>query len=68
LKPLEIRVCDSRFRSIWCTLAKKYDIPLVVDNTFAAAGYLFRPIDYGANIVVESATKWIGGHGTALAV
>ncbi len=47
-------------------LAKKYDIPLVVDNTFAAAGYLFRPIDYGANIVVESATKWIGGHGTSI--
>ncbi len=47
-------------------LAKKYDIPLVVDNTFAAAGYLCRPIDYGANIVVESATKWIGGHGTSI--
>ncbi|MEE4284500.1 MAG: aminotransferase class I/II-fold pyridoxal phosphate-dependent enzyme, partial [Mariniphaga sp.] len=42
-------------------LAKKHDIPLIVDNTFGAAGYLFRPIDYGANIVVESATKWIGG-------
>jgi O-acetylhomoserine (thiol)-lyase len=48
------------------TLAKKYDIPLIVDNTFAAGGYLFRPIDYGANIVVESATKWIGGHGTSI--
>ncbi len=47
-------------------LAKKYDIPFVVDNTFAAAGYLLRPIDYGANIVVESATKWIGGHGTSI--
>ncbi len=47
-------------------LAKKYDIPLVVDNTFAAGGYLFRPIDYGANIVVESATKWICGHGTSI--
>lgn len=47
-------------------LAKKYDIPLIVDNTFAGAGYLFRPIDYGANIVVESATKWIGGHGTSI--
>jgi len=47
-------------------LAAKYDIPLIVDNTFAAAGYLFRPIDYGANIVVESATKWIGGHGTSI--
>ncbi|VAW16413.1 O-acetylhomoserine sulfhydrylase / O-succinylhomoserine sulfhydrylase, partial [hydrothermal vent metagenome] len=47
-------------------LAKKYDIPFIVDNTFAAAGYLFRPIEYGANIVVESATKWIGGHGTSI--
>lgn len=47
-------------------LAKKYDIPLVVDNTFAGAGYLFRPIEHGADIVVESATKWIGGHGTSI--
>ena len=47
-------------------LAKKYDIPLVVDNTFSAGGFLFRPIEYGANIVVESATKWIGGHGTTI--
>ena len=47
-------------------LAQKYDIPLVVDNTFGAAGFLFRPIEYGANIVVESATKWIGGHGTSI--
>jgi O-acetylhomoserine/O-acetylserine sulfhydrylase len=47
-------------------LAKKYDLPLIVDNTFGAAGYLVRPIDYGANIVVESATKWIGGHGTSI--
>jgi len=47
-------------------LAKKYDIPFIVDNTFGAAGYLFRPIEHGANIVVESATKWIGGHGTTL--
>lgn len=47
-------------------LAKKYDIPLVVDNTFSAGGYLFRPIEHGANIVVESATKWIGGHGTTI--
>jgi O-acetylhomoserine/O-acetylserine sulfhydrylase len=47
-------------------LARKHDIPLIFDNTFAAAGYLFRPIDHGANIVVESATKWIGGHGTSI--
>lgn len=47
-------------------IAKKHDIPLIVDNTFGAGGYLFRPIEHGANIVVESATKWIGGHGTSI--
>jgi O-acetylhomoserine (thiol)-lyase len=47
-------------------VAKKHNIPLVVDNTFGAGGYLFRPIEHGANIVVESATKWIGGHGTSI--
>jgi O-acetylhomoserine (thiol)-lyase len=41
-------------------------IPLVVDNTFGCAGYLVRPIDHGADIVVQSATKWIGGHGTSI--
>ena len=47
-------------------LAKKHGIPFVVDNTFGAAGYLARPIDHGADIVVASATKWIGGHGTSI--
>jgi O-acetylhomoserine/O-acetylserine sulfhydrylase len=47
-------------------LAVKHGLPLVVDNTFGAGGYLCRPIEYGANIVVESATKWIGGHGTSI--
>src|SRR5690606_9737203 len=47
-------------------LANKYEIPLVVDNTFGAGGYLFRPIEHGAAVVVESATKWIGGHGTSI--
>ncbi|MBN2612115.1 MAG: O-acetylhomoserine aminocarboxypropyltransferase/cysteine synthase [Bacteroidales bacterium] len=47
-------------------IAKKHGIPLIVDNTFGGAGYLFRPIEHGANIVVESATKWIGGHGTSI--
>lgn len=47
-------------------LAKKHDLPLIVDNTFGAGGYLFRPIEHGANVVVESATKWIGGHGTSI--
>ena len=47
-------------------LAKKYNIPLVVDNTFGAGGYLFQPIKHGADVVVASATKWIGGHGTTI--
>lgn len=47
-------------------IAEKYDLPLIVDNTFGAAGYLFRPLDHGAHIVVQSATKWIGGHGTSV--
>jgi O-acetylhomoserine (thiol)-lyase len=47
-------------------VAGKYDIPLVVDNTFGAGGYLFRPLEHGANIVTASATKWIGGHGTSI--
>ncbi|MDB5110186.1 MAG: O-acetylhomoserine aminocarboxypropyltransferase [Mucilaginibacter sp.] len=47
-------------------VAQKYDLPLIVDNTFGAAGYLFRPLEHGAHIVVESATKWIGGHGTSI--
>ncbi|KAG8951468.1 Homocysteine synthase [Tulasnella sp. 424] len=41
-------------------------IPLIVDNTFGAGGYIIRPIEYGADIVVHSATKWIGGHGTTI--
>lgn len=47
-------------------VAKKYDLPLIVDNTFGAGGYIFKPLEHGANIVVESATKWIGGHGTSI--
>ena len=47
-------------------IAHKHGIPLVVDNTFGAGGYLARPIDWGADIIVESATKWIGGHGTSI--
>lgn len=47
-------------------LARKYDLPLIVDNTFGAGGYLFRPLEHGANVVVASATKWIGGHGTSI--
>jgi OAH/OAS sulfhydrylase len=47
-------------------VADKYGIPLIVDNTFGAGGAIFRPLEHGATIVVESATKWIGGHGTSL--
>jgi len=47
-------------------LAKKHELPLVVDNTFGAGGYLFKPLEHGAHIVVASATKWIGGHGTSI--
>jgi O-acetylhomoserine/O-acetylserine sulfhydrylase len=47
-------------------LANKHDLPLIVDNTFAAGGYLFRPLQHGAHVVVESTTKWINGHGTSI--
>ncbi|CAN5852523.1 O-acetylhomoserine aminocarboxypropyltransferase/cysteine synthase [soil metagenome] len=47
-------------------VAHRHGIPLIVDNTFGAAGFLIRPIEWGADIVVESATKWIGGHGTSI--
>ena len=50
----------------FAALAKKYDLPLIVDNTFGCGGALFRPLEHGANIVVESATKWIGGHGSSI--
>jgi O-acetylhomoserine/O-acetylserine sulfhydrylase len=50
----------------FAALAKKYDLPLVVDNTFGAGGYYFQPLKHGAHVVVESATKWIGGHGTSI--
>jgi len=47
-------------------VAHDNNIPLIVDNTFGAGGYLAQPIKYGADIVVHSATKWIGGHGTSI--
>ena len=47
-------------------VAQKHEIPLIVDNTFGAGGYVFQPIKHGANIVTASATKWIGGHGTSI--
>ena len=47
-------------------IAHDNDIPFIVDNTFGGAGYLVRPIEHGADIVTQSATKWIGGHGTSI--
>ncbi len=59
----KLNIADIRILS---ELAHKHGIPLIVDNTFGAGGYLARPIDHGADIVVASATKWIGGHGTSI--
>lgn len=47
-------------------VARRHGLPLIVDNTFGAAGYLFRPLEHGAHVVVQSATKWIGGHGNSI--
>jgi len=47
-------------------IAQSNGIPLIVDNTFGMAGYICRPIDHGADIVVSSSTKWIGGHGNTI--
>lgn len=47
-------------------LSEKYDLPLIVDNTFGAGGYIIKPLELGAHVVVSSATKWIGGHGTSI--
>lgn len=46
--------------------ASEHGVPFVVDNTFGAGGYLCNPFEWGANIIVDSATKWINGHGTAM--
>ncbi|MEZ4901533.1 MAG: O-acetylhomoserine aminocarboxypropyltransferase/cysteine synthase [Spirosomataceae bacterium] len=50
----------------FAALAAKHDLPIIVDNTFGAGGAICQPIKWGAHIVVESATKWIGGHGTSM--
>ena len=50
----------------FAALAEKHDLPLIVDNTFGAGGAVCQPLKHGAHIVVESATKWIGGHGTSM--
>ena len=46
-------------------IARKYHIPLVIDSTFTTP-YLFRPLEYGADVVIHSLTKWLGGHGTGI--
>ena len=50
----------------FAALGQKHGIPVVVDNTFGAGGYLCNPIKHGVNVVTHSATKWIGGHGTSI--
>ncbi len=50
----------------FAAIAKKHDLPLIVDNTFGAGGAVCQPLKWGAHILVESATKWIGGHGTSM--
>ncbi len=50
----------------FAALAQKYDLPIIVDNTFGAGGAIAQPLKHGAHIVVSSATKWIGGHGTSM--
>ena len=47
-------------------IAHNHGIPVIVDNTFGAAGFLAKPFDFGADIITASATKWIGGHGTSI--
>ena len=58
--------CDVPDLEALSCVAKKHDVPFVVDNTFGAAGYLCNPFEWGADIVVDSATKWINGHGTSM--
>lgn len=57
-----INICDVKAIA---QIAHDHGLPLIVDNTFATP-YLFRPLDFGADIVVYSATKFIGGHGTTI--
>ncbi|KAJ6159861.1 hypothetical protein N7497_004398 [Penicillium chrysogenum] len=67
-KPEDIAAAiDDRTKAAIAKAAHEKGVPVVVDNTFGAGGYFVRPIDHGADIVVHSATKWIGGHGTTIA-
>ncbi|MBP3683331.1 MAG: aminotransferase class I/II-fold pyridoxal phosphate-dependent enzyme [Rikenellaceae bacterium] len=58
--------CDMPDLERVAEMAHRHDVPFVVDNTFGAGGYLCNPFEWGADIVLESATKWINGHGTAM--
>lgn len=58
--------CDVVDIEAYARIAHAHDMPLVIDNTFGGCGYLCNPFDWGADIVLESATKWINGHGTAM--
>lgn len=58
--------CDVMDIELYAEMAHRHGVPLIVDNTFATP-YLCRPIEYGADIVLHSATKFIGGHGTVIA-
>jgi O-acetylhomoserine (thiol)-lyase len=51
---------------VFAALAKRHGLPLIVDNTFGAGGAICQPLRHGAHVLVESATKWIGGHGTSM--
>lgn len=51
---------------LFAQIAHQHNIPLIVDNTFGAGGFVCSPIKYGADVVIHSATKWIGGHGTSI--
>ena len=64
-RPWEIPIQISQISRRWAKAAHAHGIPLVIDNTFGTP-YLIRPIEHGADIVVHSATKFIGGHGTTL--
>lgn len=58
--------CDVIDIEGYAQVAHRHGIPFVIDNTFGAGGYLCNPLQWGADIVLESATKWINGHGTAI--
>lgn len=47
-------------------IGERHNLPLIVDNTFGAAGYLFKPAEWGAAVITHAASKWIGGHGTSI--